>query len=228
MTNKTQPRILFAGMNDLGKRVLSFLGDRDENVVGVIRSKHELECVERLQPDMLISCGYRHIIPSDVLEQLPMGAINFHKAMLPYNRGAHPNVWSIIDDKPVGVSLHYMDSGIDTGPVIAQQRVPVKFEDNAKTLYERMEEAQHEMFTNMWDDIRTGNVTATPQTNKGTYHTKQEFRDMKRLDLDKTQRVGDTIDLLRAMTFPPYENLHVDIDGQRYNLELKVTRGERT
>ena len=50
-------------------------------------------------------------------------AINLHISYLPFNRGAHPNFWSFVDNSPKGVTIHEIDEGLDTGPIIHQKKL---------------------------------------------------------------------------------------------------------
>src|SRR5690606_4616175 len=70
--------------------------------------------------DLVVSFGYRHIIKQHVLETSRRPCLNLHMSYLPYNRGAHPNCWSWMDGTPSGVTIHEIDSGLDTGPIVAQ------------------------------------------------------------------------------------------------------------
>lgn len=80
--------------------------------------------------DRIISFGYRKIID---VEKITCPIINLHISYLPYNRGAHPNFWSWWDETPKGVSIHFIDSGIDTGPVITRCQVQ-EWKDKDPTL----------------------------------------------------------------------------------------------
>ena len=69
--------------------------------------------------DFLISYGYKFILKNDILSLFKKAAINLHISYLPYNRGSDPNFWSFMENSPKGVSIHYMDAGLDTGDIIA-------------------------------------------------------------------------------------------------------------
>jgi len=71
--------------------------------------------------DFIITFGYGKILKADLLKLVT--AINIHPGYLPYNRGPNPNLWSFMDDTPKGVTIHYVDEGIDTGDIIAQKKV---------------------------------------------------------------------------------------------------------
>ena len=86
---------------------------------------------ERLEPgwcgeqafDLTISYTYRYILSGEILDALGGNVVNLHNSFLPFNRGADPNIWSILEGTPRGVTLHYMTAGLDKGSIIAQRLV---------------------------------------------------------------------------------------------------------
>ena len=73
--------------------------------------------------DFIITYGYRHIINKKILKKIKKPIINLHISYLPYNRGAFPNFWSFMKNTPTGVTIHEINSGIDTGPIIFQKKI---------------------------------------------------------------------------------------------------------
>lgn len=217
--------LVFLGINDLGERVYDYLVDRDDaDVLALLTERDQLSVVEQLEPALLISKGFRHIVPDDVLAVPELGAVNLHNSYLPYNRGANANVWPIVDGTPAGVTLHYMTADVDAGPVIDRRQVSVYPDDDARDVYERQENAQFEQFTDLWPSIRDDDAsTIDIDYEKGEYHCKQDFVDLWELDPDAKRPVGKVIDHLRALTFPPYKNAFFTRGGERYYVEVRVT-----
>jgi methionyl-tRNA formyltransferase len=215
--------IVFLGVNDVGMRVYEWLCDRNGvSVSALVTTKEQLDLVEELQPDMTVSVGYDHIVPPDFLSIPDEGCVNLHPAYLPYNRGKSPNVWSIVEDTPAGATLHYMDEGVDTGDVIARKRVKKRFDDTGKTLHRRLEEAQFELFVETWPEIESGEVETTTQTEEGTYHEQREFGKLCELDSDEEYTVKEILNRLRALTFPPFDNAYVEVDGEKYYVDIDI------
>lgn len=117
--------------------------------------------------DFIVSYGYRHKIGKEVLEQVHGNAVNLHISYLPYNRGADPNLWSFLEDTPKGVTIHYIDEGIDTGDIIGQLRIEYTDDDTLETTYERLKNTIERLFKATWYDIREGKAERLPQL---TYH----------------------------------------------------------
>ena len=218
--------VVFLGINDIGERIYEWLTSREDTaVLALLTEKEQLSIVETLEPDLVVAGGFRHIVPEEVLEMPPLGAVNLHKSYLPYNRGANPNVWSILEGAPAGVSIHYMTSDVDGGPIIDRRRVTVEPDDDARDLYERLEDAQFEQFRDVWPSIRDGTTDTIEQgDDEGTYHLKRDFTALWELDLDRRVRVEDIIDRLRALTFEPYRNAYFEKDGTRYYVTIDIRR----
>jgi len=131
--------------------------------------------------DFLVSYGFRHIIPAAVLEIFPRRAINLHISYLPWNRGADPNLWSFLENTPKGVTIHYLDEGLDTGDILVQKVVPYEREDTLRTSYNRLKGALEDLFMSVWPDIRGGSFNATPQPPGGTSHRRADRADYEHL-----------------------------------------------
>ena len=108
--------------------------------------------------DLAVSYTYRFIVPEDVLGALRYNAVNLHNSFLPWNRGSDPNLWSILEDAPRGVTLHYMEAGLDKGAIIVQRLVPLSPEDTLKSSYDKLNVAAQEQFCQafQWLSILAG------------------------------------------------------------------------
>ena len=121
--------------------------------------------------DWLVSYGYRHKVQAPVLAHFGKRAINLHTSYLPWNKGAHPNFWSWLDDTPKGVTLHVMDEGIDTGPIIAQDRARLSMATTFAATYDSLHEAAVDLFRDTWPIVRDGQFIAIPQDpTAGSHH----------------------------------------------------------
>ncbi|MBI2058316.1 MAG: formyl transferase [Nitrospirae bacterium] len=220
---KSGPTLVFLGLNGLGSRILGWLAEQGEQIACVLTRREQLPLLRRLRPDLVVSCGFRFLVPPKYLEMPPLGCINVHTSYLPHNRGTYTNAWSILDNTPAGVSIHKMVRRVDSGPIFARRRVAVEFSDTGKSLYEKLEAAGFDLFREHWPLIRSGEGNPLDvSSGEGTYHRDQEFWELMRIDLDRTYRGADLINRLRALTFPPYDNAFVEVNGKRYYLRLEV------
>ena len=131
--------------------------------------------------DFLISYGFRHLIPASVLAPFGERAINLHISLLPWNRGADPNLWSYLEDTPKGVSIHVLDVGLDTGPLIAQREVCDEPDDTLKTSYERLVTEIEALFCEVWPDVRASRVVSREQQGGGSVHRSADKQPYKNL-----------------------------------------------
>lgn len=102
--------------------------------------------------DLIVSYNYDRLVRASVLRRTP--GINLHIGYLPWNKGAHPVLWSALQRTPMGVTIHWMDEHIDTGEVIVQQRVQYNEHDTLRSIYDRCHRAIRHLFMANWHDIR--------------------------------------------------------------------------
>ena len=246
-------RILFLCNNRVGLQILQWLMKQNEEIVGLVvhppgkqkyvkeiinssqldrkhifegpelREQNTLDAINALKPDLGLSIFFGYILKPQFLEMFPEGVINLHPSYLPYNRGQYPNVWSIIEETPAGVSLHYIDPGIDTGDIVAQRKVVVEPIDTGKSLYRKLEKACTELFRDTWPSIRSGKVPRIDQSKeKGTFHLTREVEKIDCIDLDRKYRARDLINILRARTFSPYPGAYFNHRDRKVFLRLQL------
>lgn len=148
-------------------RRLTFLPD-DE----IERTEGPITPSQAARHDMLVSYGYRHVLKPDVLAACP--AVNLHISYLPWNRGADPNLWSWVDGTPKGVTIHVMDEGVDTGPILVQRAVSFYPDETLTSSYHRLCADIEDLFATHWPLIREGRIVPKPQGLGGTSHRKAE------------------------------------------------------
>lgn len=161
--------ILFLGYKDCA--LIDFLISKERYLVQT-EDKINLNFVLDYKFDFLVSYGYRYIVSQDILNYFHMAAINLHISYLPWNRGSDPNLWSFIDNTKKGVSIHYMDKGLDTGDIIAQKEIQFDiYNETFSSSYERLHVEIQKLFKEIWDDVKIKNIIPKKQTKKGSYHS---------------------------------------------------------
>lgn len=173
---------------------------------------------------VLFSVYYGYIFPSCVLDAF-FDAINLHPSFLPYCRGAYTNVWSIIDQVPAGVTLHRMTACIDGGDILFQMEVPVYDHDTGESLYIRLEDAAIELFQEcvpftLSKHKLPGNFQ---NLSDGTYHYVRDVESIDLIDLEKSYKAQDLINLLRARTFGSYRGAYfLSSDGRKVFCRIQL------
>lgn len=159
------------------------LGSGITKVVRVL-SKHELITVDgaitpdwcrELSPDLILSFGYRSMISEEVLREVDGNAVNLHVSLLPWNRGADPNFWSWVEGTPKGVTLHWITSGLDQGPILAQREVELDRRDTLRITYATLIEEITDLFIANWGSIESGSAPSIPQRGVGSIHRHSEL-----------------------------------------------------
>lgn len=175
---------------------------------------------------VLLSVNFGYLIPQTILDLFPY-SLNLHTGYLPWNKGSHPNVWPFIDNSPAGVTLHLMTADLDGGEIIRRKKVSLSPEDNAKTLYAKLEVTSLEILRESLIPFLKGKIKPfTPEEN-GSYHTHQEFMQLFEVKMDRFYSGKEWIGLLKAMTFPPYKNAFFWDNGEKYFLSIDITKGVR-
>ena len=188
-----------------------------------LRTADGLQQISATRPELGISVMFGHILRREFLSLLPQGCLNLHPAYLPFNRGAHPNVWSIVDGTPAGVTLHYIDEGIDTGDIVSQKKVTVEYTDTGGSLYRKLEAAGIELLRESWPAVRRGNLQRTPQQpGSGTFHKASDLERLDEIDLPKTYKAQDLLNILRARTFAPYRGSFFRHNGRKVYIRLEL------
>lgn len=189
----------------LGWAIAEFVKDDPE--VKVVEHRHiadgwwgtagqPLDFTTREEPDYYLSVLWPQIITPQQLASHHY--INLHPAPLPEYRGCNSYAHAIINgEEEYGVSLHYMNEGIDTGPVIRVDRFPIFHDDTGRSLYDRAQIAALDMFESEWAALRGGLPPATVQPTEGRYY--------RRDSLEPYFGSPDPV-VKRALTFPPFKN----------------------
>lgn len=195
-------KVIFLTNNEISNNLVNWLiYDAAENVV-VIGEVLSDKTIELHEPDLIISYNYRYIIKEDVIRLMPNKIINLHISLLPWNRGAHPNLWSFLEDTPKGVTIHVIDAGIDTGDILLQKEVLIEeAKETLKSSYNILHQEIQQLFKYSWNKMRKFEITPRPQPFGGSVHYKKDFERIRHLFQDEGWDIP-IIELKRK-----YENL---------------------
>ena len=147
--------------------------------------------------DLVLSYTYRFIVKKEIIDLFHGNIVNIHNSYLPWNRGADPNIWSILEETPRGVTLHYIDENLDKGDIIAQKIVIDGENETLSTTYNNLDRAAKELFKEafryykFWPDMKKKVV------GKGSYHSAEKGNYIK----EKIDSYDISIDELKGMNF---------------------------
>jgi methionyl-tRNA formyltransferase len=128
-------------------------------VVGNINDRACLEFIRAQGPELLAVCG-TSVLKPEVFALAPKGAINIHTGITPEYRSADPIFWALYHGEPekVGVTIHFVDRGIDTGSIIHQDTVPVYADDSLAAISARCVRRGAELYSRALTEIENGSV----------------------------------------------------------------------
>ena len=179
--------------------------------------------IKKLNADFIITVYWAYLLKPSVFNAVG-DTVNFHPAYLPINRGWYPHVHSIIDGSKLGVTLHRIDEGADTGPIWAQKEIKLLPRDTAKTIYEKLQYEIVELFKQNWTKIKTGKLEPINQNNSiAKYHKKSELIKLDYIDLEENIRVQDLINLLKARSFGDFGFAYFIHNGEKIYLNLRLS-----
>jgi methionyl-tRNA formyltransferase len=173
--------------------------------------------------DYFILAWWPYIMKSSLFNTPKNGTINFHPSFLPYNKGKHPTFWNIVEEVPYGVTLHFVDNGVDSGDIIFQKEIIKNWSDTGGSLYEKALQAIVQLFIDNYDNIRNGNYARKKQPNGGSFHYAKELKNHLELDLDKKITIREFLNLLRAKKFPGSPQCYFYSDGNKYEVRIDIT-----
>lgn len=173
--------------------------------------------------DVFFFLSWKHIMSESILDMPRIGCINLHYSLLPKYRGVYPvNQALIHGDAHTGVSYHWMNKGIDAGNIVCQKALPILATDTARSLQRRLDDLAYTVFDEMVGLLET---SGQPQNEAhASYFSRKDFEATNRLDINKTYRAIDLINLLRGKSFPPHgKNLYLEQeDGSKFYLTLQL------
>ncbi len=147
-----------------------------------LRDADAIAHVEALAPDLIVLADYGQLVPATLLDR-PHGALNLHPSLLPRYRGATPIPAVILaGEMETGVTLMRMDTGLDTGPIVAQSHVRLVGDETTPLLEETLELEAADLMTRYLGPWLRGKIAATPQPEVGATVTRPLRRDDGRLD----------------------------------------------
>lgn len=169
------------------------------------------------------SCHCKQIFPPILVESVR--CINIHPGLSPYNRGWFPQVFSILNKKPIGATIHLMDAEVDHGDILYQKQVEVFDWDTSKSIYDRVLEAEFSLFKDNFDNLISGDCKHSKMPSEGNYNSIADYQYLLEIDMHKTVTMREAIDYLRAMTHPPYKNAYfLTKKGEKVFLALDIKK----
>ena len=174
-----------------------------------IKIREEYEDILSLKPDIIITCAYGQIIPKEILDCPRLGCINVHASLLPKLRGGAPIHKAIIDGyEKTGVTIMYMDVGMDTGDMISKVEIPILDSDNLESLHDKLSDAGTKLLLDTLPSIIDGTNNREEQNPDEVTYAYNIKREEEHIDFTKTCR--EVFNLIRGLSPIPCSNVLID------------------
>lgn len=164
--------------------------------------KIEYKEILDLKPDMIITCAYGQIIPNEILNYPKYGCINVHASLLPKLRGGAPIHHAIIDGyQETGITIMYMNQGMDSGDIISQREIPITDDDTYETLHDKLSILGSELLIETIKDIILGNSKKIKQNETEITYGYNIKREEELIDFNKN--LNDIYNQIRGLSPVP-------------------------
>lgn len=171
--------------------------------------KEDYEYILNKKPDIIITCAYGSIVPKVVLDYPSYGCINVHASLLPKYRGASPIVASILNgEKETGITIMYMDEGIDTGNIIMSRSIEIEDNDNSLSLSNKLSLLGANLLIDTLPKIFEGENFDIPQDNEEATYVGMLKREDEHIDFNNS--VENIKNQVRAFSPEPYAFINID------------------
>jgi methionyl-tRNA formyltransferase len=165
--------------------------------------------------DAGIVVAYGRLIPEGLLAIPRHGFVNLHPSLLPRHRGPSPVQWALVcGDRSTGVTTMLLDEGMDTGPILLQQRVEIDRRDTAEQLFPRLAAVGAALLVATLDGLEAGTLDPRPQPEDGANVTPLLRRDFAKVDW--SMRARQLVNRLRGFT--PWPGLFTSFRGSRLKI----------
>jgi methionyl-tRNA formyltransferase len=187
------------------------------------RIKDALEEIRGLKPDVIVVMAYGQILPRAVLEIPRTACLNLHASLLPRHRGAAPIQAAIVaGDRETGISVMYMDAGLDTGDVLLQHRIEIAPGETGGLLHDRLAEIAPEALSDALVQLGSGRAPRTPQDSSVATYAPKLNREDGRIDWNESAELIER----KIRAFDPWPGAFAVLRDQgARDLKLKVFRG---
>ena len=177
-----------------------------------INSNENIDWIRSLSPDIIFCFGWSNLIKKDLLSLPKMGVVGYHPALLPKNRGRHPLIWALALGLNVsGSTFFFMTEGADDGDILSQEKVEILYEDDAKSLYDKVSNIALRQIETFLPKLQNNSFEIIKQKNDLANVWRKRGKVDGRIDFRMTSRA--IYNLVRALT-KPYVGAHVEYNGQ--------------
>lgn len=179
--------------------------------------------IDMILPDYAFVVAYGRIIKREAIEKIKIGFFNLHFSLLPAYRGADPVRWAIINgEKETGVSVFKIDEGLDTGPILLQEKTNIRNDETSAELLSRLSNIGVLALEKAYNMIESGNVKLTPQIGVPSYAPKISV-DNTFIDFSKPW--NEVYNKIRAFSYDPYARFNFSYNTKKIIIQIISAKG---
>ncbi len=219
-----RPKLMIGNINDDGKDKSwhqSLIKVAQKNRLPVLVKKRVdnptvSKKIKAINPEIIFCIGGTQIIPKEILKIPKLGCLNIHPALLPKYRGRYSTVHAVFNgEKYTGATLHWMDEGMDSGPIIMQKQIKINEDDTGQTLYEKVltftGTELFKKFLTLW--LSGKKIPSRPQDEKKAIYFPKGLPNNGQIDW--TWDGKKIRNFIRAMTFEPFPPADFNIGDKK-------------
>jgi len=170
--------------------------------------------------DLVISAHCFQLFPVELVNNIR--CINIHPGYNPINRGWFPQVFAIAYNLPIGATIHEIDNELDHGNIIARKYVEKNIWDTSLSVYNRVLNAEIELFSEYFDQIVDGTYSKFKPENEGNIFYKKDFEELREIDMEETGKFIDFYNKMRALSHGNYKNAYFIDMGTGKKIYIKI------
>lgn len=187
------------------------------------RSQEAIDHLASLDADVAAVVAYGQILPQAALDAPRYGCLNLHASLLPRWRGAAPIQRAIMaGDTLTGVQIQQMEAGLDTGPILLSETVPIEANDTASTLHDRLMETGALMWSRTLSALSRGSLEPVPQSAEGVTYARKISSDEARIDWSRS--ASELSFHVRGLS--PFPGAWFQLAGEKGPVRVKLLMAE--
>jgi len=193
-------------------------------VIEVDRISDSIEKIQKINPDLIIMCGWRQVVSRELLNLPKFGWVGFHPTLLPRGRGPAPIINSILEGwNKSGVTMFYLSDGLDDGDIIGQESFIISDTDHAMDVYEKVINVGKKLVRKYVPLLLKGRAPRNKQDeSKATFFKKPKLKD-NQIDFNHDS-LENIYRKIRALS-KPYRGAFVKVGGDKLII-WNAARGE--
>jgi methionyl-tRNA formyltransferase len=187
------------------------------------RNEEFIQQLRAVQPDLIAVAAFGQILPQSILDLPRFGCLNVHTSLLPKYRGAAPIQWAILNgDTETGVTIMKMDAGMDTGPILTQEKTAIEPEDTSETVHDRLATIGAGLLVRTIPGYVAGRVEARAQPSEGVTYAPKIKKSDGQIDWSQTATVISN----RVRGFAPWPGAFTHLPDESQGGLVKIWKME--